>query len=186
MLTPEEIGKASRYLADTRSTLIASTEGLSPEQWSFKPAHDRWSVAEIVEHLVLIEERVRGRIANMGAAPEPPPDWHPSQVEAVILREVPSRAPGKTAQAPAVANPTGGWSRAEALEKFLSNREQTISQLSSAPSLRGHVAPHPLFGPWDGYHWLVAVGAHTLRHVGQIQEVKSDVNFPQVSCATSC
>ena len=50
--------------------------------------------------------------------------------------------------------------------------------LLDAPLLRGRVRPHPLFGPWDGFQWLLATGSHTARHNDQIREIKADVNFP--------
>jgi len=43
-------------------------------------------------------------------------------------------------------------------------------------SLRAHVGL--VFGPWDGYQWLLATGLHTARHNEQIREIKGDVNFP--------
>ena len=177
-LAAEQIAEASRYLQDTRDALVDSVVGLSAQQWEFKPAPDCWSIAEIVEHLVIIEGRIHALIGRMGEAPEPPPEWDQGEMDARILREVPDRS--AKVQAPAVLCPTEAWSRTEALERFFKTREQTI-QLLSGPSLRGHVLPHPIMGFWDGYQWLVAVGAHGMRHTGQILEVKSAPNFPSRS-----
>ncbi len=174
-LPVEQIAEASRYLQDTRDALVDSVVGLTAQQWEFKPAQDRWSIAEIVAHLVIIEGRIHALIGRMGEAPEPPPEWNQAEMDARILREVPDRS--AKVQAPAVLCPTEAWSRTEALERFFKTREQTI-QLLSGPSLRGHVLPHPIMGFWDGYQWLVAVGAHGMRHTGQILEVKSAPNFP--------
>ncbi len=174
-LPAEQIAEASRYLEDTRNALVDSVVGLSAQQWEFKPAQDRWSIAEIVAHLVIIEGRIHALIGRMGEAPEPPPEWDQAEMDARILREVPDRS--AKVQAPAVLCPTEAWSRTEALARFFKTREQTI-QLLSGPSLRGHVLPHPIMGFWDGYQWLVAVGAHGMRHTGQILEVKSAPNFP--------
>ncbi len=174
-LPAEQIAEASRYLEDTRNALVDSVVGLTAQQWEFKPAQDRWSIAEIVAHLVIIEGRIHALIGRMGEAPEPPPEWDQAEMDARILREVPDRS--AKVQAPAVLCPTEAWSRTEALERFFKTREQTI-QLLSGPSLRGHVLPHPIMGFWDGYQWLVAVGAHGMRHTGQILEVKSAPNFP--------
>ena len=59
---------------------------------------------------------------------------------------------------------------------FLANREQTIECLR-APLLRGRVRPHPIFGPWDGYQWLLATAAHTSRHTDQIRELQAVRNY---------
>jgi hypothetical protein len=50
-LSPEEAAEGSRYLAETRDALLDSTAGLSNAQCDFKPGPDRWSIAEIIEHL---------------------------------------------------------------------------------------------------------------------------------------
>lgn len=50
--------------------------------------------------------------------------------------------------------------------------------LVEAPALRGHVIPHPFLGPWDGYQWILAAGAHGARHTAQIEEVKASAGFP--------
>jgi uncharacterized damage-inducible protein DinB len=184
ILSAEQIAEASRYLQETRDALVDSVVGLSAQQWEFKPAPDRWSIAEIVEHLVIIEGHIHALVGKIGDAPEPPPDWDQAEMDARILREVPDRS--ARVQAPAALCPTQAWSRTEALERFFKTREQTI-QLLSAPSLRGHVLPHRIMGFWDGYQWLVAVAAHGMRHTGQILEVKGSPNFPRTAsalCAT--
>ena len=57
-LTADQIAKASRHLSTTRDVLVEAVAGLSPLQWSFRPTDESWSIAEILEHLVLIEGRV--------------------------------------------------------------------------------------------------------------------------------
>jgi DinB superfamily len=43
----------------TRARLFQSVEGLSDAQQGFRPAPDKWSVAEVLEHLSLVERRTR-------------------------------------------------------------------------------------------------------------------------------
>jgi hypothetical protein len=54
-ITPAEKDKALHYLAETRDGLAGAVKGLSEAQWKFKPGPDRWSVAEVVEHLAVTE-----------------------------------------------------------------------------------------------------------------------------------
>jgi hypothetical protein len=182
-LSPEHTAAACSYLEDTRDALVESTAGLSDRQCEFKQSPDRWSIAEIIEHLVIVEQRVHAIIGNLSDAPEPPAGWEQAEVDALVLREVPSRSTRLTA--PAQICPSQHWSIAEALEHFCNSREVTLQLLSSGFSLRGHVFAHPVLGPWDGYQWLVAAGAHTARHTEQIREVKSSAGFPQSSGAAS-
>src|ERR1043165_695388 len=49
----------------TRARLFQSVEGLSDAQQGFRAAPDRWSVAEVLEHLSIIERRVTKLIAAL-------------------------------------------------------------------------------------------------------------------------
>ena len=56
--------------------VLDAVAGLSTEQWNYKPGPDRWSVAEVLEHLVLAEQTIfawgqMGLSSNL-AAPETP------------------------------------------------------------------------------------------------------------------
>jgi len=51
-------------LASSEARLLALVEGLTPAQWSFREGPERWSIAEIVEHLILFEEFIRGAVAR--------------------------------------------------------------------------------------------------------------------------
>ena len=176
-LTPADREKGLRYLADTRSGVIEATKGLSDAQWKFKPAPDRWSIAEIIEHIVLVEnyllENVRPQLASSTA---PVPDRDVKQVDAMILARMPDRS--TKAQAPPQIVPTGRWTPQVALDKFLADRQQTAAFLKSDANLRGPVVNHPAFGAMDGYEWILAIAGHSERHTKQILEVKADPNFP--------
>jgi hypothetical protein len=175
-LTTKEIITASRHLAITRGCLVESVSALGAAQWRFKLQNDAWSIAEIMEHLVLIEGRVHAIIGNMSNTTESESDDRQSEMDNILLTEVAKRT--IKIKAPLPVCPTGRWSGPEALQLFIASRERTM-QLVAAPLLRGRVIPHPFFGPWDGYQWLLAVGSHTARHTGQIQEIKANPNFPR-------
>jgi hypothetical protein len=175
-LTTEEIVKASRHLSIARGYLLESVSGLSALQWNFKPDNETWSIADNVEHLVLIEGRVHAIIGNMINAPEAEPGREASEMDDFIIREVPKRFIKVKAAIPFC--PANRWTGPESVESFIAGREQTM-QLLAAPLLRGREMPHPLFGPWDGYQWLLAVASHNIRHSGQICQVKAHPDFPQ-------
>ena len=64
-VTKEDRQLASRQLADSREGLMKAVKGLTPAQWTFKPGADRWSIAEVVEHLALTEELVNGSVLTI-------------------------------------------------------------------------------------------------------------------------
>jgi DinB superfamily len=176
VLSEQERAQAVNCLAQSRDQLLEAVAGLTDAQWRFKPSSTEWSIAEIVEHLALIENRVHGIIASMPESPAPDAGHDCAAVERMIVTEIPVR--GRKVQAPPIVSPQQLCTPDEALEQFLASRAQTPLLLETAAALRGHVRAHPLFGPWDGYQWILAAGAHTARHTAQILEVKSCAGFP--------
>ena len=172
--------KGEQYLDSTRDGVIAAVKGLSDAQMKFKPAPDRWSVAEVLEHIAVSEDFLFQNITNnIMKAPAGAPDRDTAKIDAFVLWAVPDRS--HKAQAPEPLRPTARWTPAETLDHFLQSRASTIAFLQSTPDLRAHVvnAP-PLNQPMDAYDWLLFIAAHSERHTKQILEVKADPNFPKM------
>jgi hypothetical protein len=63
-LTQADRDKAVTELEGSRKVFLDATKGLSAAQWNFKPAPDRWSVAECSEHIALAEGFIFGYVSN--------------------------------------------------------------------------------------------------------------------------
>lgn len=177
-LTQADRERGVKYLQQTRDAVVAATKGLSEAQMKFKPAPDRWSVAETLEHIVVAEDFLLQNVTEkiMKAAPGAA-DRDTAKIDAMVLAMIPDRS--TKAQAPPPVAPTSRWTPAETLDRFLKSRAKTIKFLESTPDLREHVADSPLGQPLDAYQWLLFIGAHSERHTKQILEVKADPNFPK-------
>ena len=177
-LTTADRERGTKYLAQTRDGIVAATKGLSEAQMKFKPAPDRWSVAETLEHIALAEDFLLQNVTDkIIKSPAGPADRDTAKADAMVLAMIPDRS--HKAQAPPTLVPTGRWTPAETLDRFLKSRAQTIAFLESTPDLRQHVADSPLRQSLDAYEWLLFVSAHSERHTKQILEVKADPNFPK-------
>jgi hypothetical protein len=180
-LTPEERESALKSFQITRDNFLKSIAGLSQKQWTFKPAPDRWSVAEVAEHIAISESSLSGlveqKIMMSPAAPE-----KREQVKGkdeLILQRVPDRS--HKAQAPEFLRPTGRWAtEADLTKAFEESRKATMDYIRTTnDDLRDHFFDHPVFGTLDGYQWLLLISTHSARHTAQIEEVKADPNFPK-------
>jgi hypothetical protein len=174
-LTPAERRHAGRYLRQSRQALENAVQGLSDDQWNFKPAAEAWSIAENIEHLVLVEQMVEGILSRLPESAVAIAWRDDGEIETQVLAFVRDRA--LKYPAPPDSLPAGSWTPAGALGRFLVAREHT-EELLQTPGLRENVIPMGPVGPLDGYEWLLAVAAHTDRHVAQIQELKSNPEFP--------
>src|ERR1022692_3756618 len=63
-LSAEERETALKSLQATHDAFLQSIAGLSEKQWRFKPAPDRWSVAEVSEHIAVSESTIFGMVQS--------------------------------------------------------------------------------------------------------------------------
>ncbi len=180
-LTKQERADALKYLEDTRKKFLASVKGLSEEQWKFKSAPDRWSVAEVAEHIALSEDMLFG-VATVQAmkSPATPEKKEASKAkDATLLKMVTNRS--TKAQAPEQLKPKNKWAtQSELVKAFNASRDKTKNFVKTTQEdMRAHFLPHPLLKELDAYQWLLLLASHSERHTLQILEVKADPNFPK-------
>ncbi len=171
---------ALQYLESTKKGVLDATKGLSDAQWNFKPAPDRWSVAEVMEHLAAAEDMLRGvtqeQIMKSPAVPVRSAE-EIKKADESVLTMVPDRS--HKAQAPEPLRPTNRFGSPAAAQKhFVESRASTEEYLRNATGLREHLGDSPL-GKLDGYEFVLFTAAHSERHTKQMLEVKADPNFPK-------
>ena len=181
--TSEQKRFAAAYLASTRDDLISAVASLSLSQSTFRREAGEWSIAQIVEHLAIIEGRVQALISRLPEAPHADPDRNHEQIDRFIFQMLPRRT--SRLQAPEAALPKGNCTLVHAIEEFARKREKTTGLLESSSCLRGRVLPHPIFGLWDGYEWILATAAHTARHISQIREIQAAEACPNSPLRTN-
>jgi hypothetical protein len=170
--------KAEQYLQQTSDGVVEATKGLPEAQMKFKPAPDRWSVAETLEHIVLVEDALLQNVSgNVMKAPAGGPDRDTAKIDAMVLAMIPDRSHKKQASPQFV--PTDRWTPSETQDHFLKARAKTIAFLDSTPDLPAHASDSPMGQQLDAYEWLLFIGGHSQRHTKQILEVKADPNFPK-------
>ena len=172
--------KLVKYLTTTRDQVIGEAENLSDAQWSFKPAPDRWSVGEVVEHLALAEPFIFGLQQKLASGPAATAEQLKAAQgrDALILKTIADRT--KKANAPEPLQPTAKLGkRPDVLAAFRDARAKTLEYASkTTDDLRSRVGDSPI-GPTDAYQWLLFIGAHTERHLAQLREVKAHEQFPK-------
>jgi hypothetical protein len=141
-----------------------------PERRMTRPAPDRWSSAEIIAHLAIVEERITKRIGDALDAGPVAPETDSSPIlprinrNRIVDRSTKRNAPEATH--PINVNPDMAW------DALLRAREAL-----KATALRGDglalgtvTVPHPALGQLTLYEWIAFVGHHGARHGEQIAE----------------
>lgn len=180
-LTKQERAAALKYLEDTRKKFLASVKGLSAAQLKFKAAPERWSVAEVSEHIALSEDLIFGMVSDkLMKSPANPEKKELTKGKDEMLRKtITDRS--KKGQAPETLKPSNKWAtQAELVKAFNASRDKTEQYVKTTQDdLRSHISPHPAFKELDAYQWLLLLAGHSERHTLQILEVKADPNFPK-------
>lgn len=178
-LTQADRDRAMKYLESTEQGVLDATAGLSDAQWNFKPAPDRWSVAEVTEHIAAAEGYLRGMIMEKVMTAPPRPDGEDVKaIDEMVLTAIPDRTQHR--QAPEPLKPTNRFGSPQgSLKQFTESRAQTEDFLRTHDDLRAHAIDSPLGKKLDAYEWVLFIAAHSQRHTKQILEVKADPNFPK-------
>ncbi len=170
------------YYQHTADSLREATAGLSESQLQFKPAPDRWSISQCLEHIVLTEKALF-EYAKQALEQQPTPN-RKDEVKVSdegIIAGMTNRSYKAKASEELSPQEADNYHTAEAALADLEAQRATMVEYInglSVDDMRDRVADSP-FGPIDGYHSLLLVPAHTMRHTLQIEEVKADKGFPQ-------
>jgi hypothetical protein len=177
-ITDAERKFAVDHLNQTRTDLINAVQGLSEAQLNFKPAPDRWSVLECVQHITLASQSLVGYLqytltvkndSNFKASF--------SDEQFIKMMEDRSHKVQTSENLKPVHSPYKTLD--ETLKAFNAGRDSLITYVNTTnDDLRNHIAVMP-FGKADGYQLILMISAHTNRHTQQINEVKADPNFPK-------
>ena len=171
------------YLDESRKEFLAAIDGLTEEQWKWKPAPERWSVGETAEHIVLAEALLFGTVQKAIASP-PNPSWEEkTKGKTEFIEKVMAPRLGK-ATAPEPIVPGGKMTQAQVRETFLRQREE-IEKFAreTQVALKEHTVEHPfaVFNTLNAYQWLIYAPLHTERHDKQIAEVKATPGYPKIA-----
>jgi len=180
-MTPAERAYLLEQLETSKKNMLASIQGLSAAQWTFKPAPEAWSVQECAEHIILAENFIFGGAQQILKTPVVErPALSNEEVDRKIVAGVEDRS--HKVKAPEAIVPSGKFATPEdAAREFTARRDKTIAYVTTTTDdLRVHVGPGPA-GPMDAYQFLLLLAAHSARHTAQIREVRANAGYPKTA-----
>jgi hypothetical protein len=173
-MTQEEREHVVAHLEMTQAWLTDEVSSLSAAQLNFRPVPDRWTVAEVVQHLVISEPNY-WKLLN-DALKQPPKKLDQRATDADVLWYGIDRTQHE--KTPANQNPKDqNIDATQALKTFLAMHAQLLDMArTTREDLRGHAVPE-----WgvDAYQCLLEISTHEQRHILQIREIKASAGFPK-------
>lgn len=175
------------YLDAQRAALRDAVELVPAAQRQRQPGPDRWSVAQVLQHLMLIETgigKLVAKLVNKAKADGLGPEIETSSIlntnEAAKIGDRTTRV-----TAPEFVRPQSGvdavsaWSALEQTREIL--RAAVIA--GDGLALSQLIYPHPVLGPINLYQWILFVGSHEARHTTQIREIADELNASSTEAA---
>ncbi|HKY19724.1 MAG TPA: DinB family protein [Vicinamibacterales bacterium] len=178
MKTP--LGESLGNLEEARTVLRAAVDAVPEGRRGERPAPDRWSVSEILEHLSLVERRFAAIIAiRIGEAREAglgPEQRVREPLPPNLQQMLNDRANRRNA--PEAVRPTGKVDHAAAwtdLERIRKDLRATV-EAAEGLALSGVTHNHPVFGTLNVYQLMDFIAGHEMRHARQIKGIAEVVS----------
>jgi hypothetical protein len=149
--------------------LANTISAADPALLATRPAENEWSVAQVVEHLYLVEGAVTKYLRSKLDQP-------PAKVS-FLKRLVPMRIVSlrmKRLKAPKIVEPAADLPpMPELLKRYDQLRSQTkeLCVQAGQERLRKICFKHPFFGDMDGAAAVSMIAFHEQRHLKQIREI---------------
>ena len=172
-ISAEDRRELLEHLKTSRALFHEALHGVSPAQAIFKAAPDRWSILECAEHIAHAEQLL---FADVLGGLNLPPGEAKSKVTKEALLQTWGTATVKV-KSSGDYDPIGRWPDLATIEKIFDvRRERSIDFVSETKrDLHGRLC----CGELDMWQQLLAMSAHTLRHIQQINDVKAAPGYPR-------
>lgn len=159
----------SNRFRKTTEELLKLIERFDRQSFNRKPSEEKWSAAEVAEHLLLFDLRLNDILKT---ATQPTDRDIVEKVTAINAR-VSDRK--NKIEAPPFLIPSNKVQSPEVLsEKIRAERIKICSVIEETDlSLHSKEFPHRLFGELTVHEWVNLVDQHTHRHIAQLEELLS-------------
>ena len=156
-----------------RTSLKETLARVSEQEAVVSPELEKWSIAQIVEHLSIVGNgmyRICAKLLSKAEAGGEPSDG------GVDLTSFAVKAAGIAdvkLEAPEIVRPTGAKSIAESLASLDRTEEdfRGLKSLFEKYPTGGPKFPHPYLGDMTAVEWLTMYGEHEKRHLRQIEGI---------------
>lgn len=169
----ERLAEIMDYLERKREELLRSFAGVSPEPMRRRVSDEAWSIAEIIDHLRLVESSVAQLLTKRARDAKARGVGEEQSTDSVLnsLDHLAIEADNTFMEAPSIVRPRPYVDAADAIVGLDDSRKALRAAADSASGLAlGEIKQkHFAFGELDLYQWLVFMGQHEGRHTRQIQ-----------------
>jgi len=172
-LTRDEREFACEYLDFTKKLLLDSVAGLSKAELGARKRQFEWNIAECIGHLALAGDLTWRMLRDLVEQPPTPEKQVEVRVRVKQIIVIMTDRSRKLQTLPCLQSTGKFYDAATALDHFTRQRDRLIAYAKvSEDELKNRHTFHPATGTINLYQFLLVEGAHSARHVMQIEEIK--------------
>jgi DinB superfamily len=156
-------------LYETRNNLLKEITLLSDAQFNSKSDVDKWSIAQVCHHLVLLEE-VAIKIISRGLKKIDSTQQERQKIDFILVDRT------KKFQAPKIVEPNLEPFEVQQMIDLLNDSRKNLMNflgtIEDISILMGKSVEHPALGELYLDQWIELIYLHEQRHIDQIKEIK--------------
>lgn len=170
-----DIQETFKSLGKKYGKLLQHLNSLSDDVLYFKAQADKWSIVEVIEHLVMAEENMLAQLTDVTSAQTLDPQDRSAKnyhiVIKVMTKDIPVDVPDKSME------PHGQISLAELLVRWDDTRKKTRAYINGIDSEKvgDLVYRHPFAGPLDMAETLRFIDVHFDNHMRHIDKIEAQM-----------
>ena len=173
---PHKLDSILACLSKAQSGLLSAADSVPAEEWKTRPSEGRWSAAELVAHLMMVERAVIGKADRVAQRP-------PKRVSLLKRIHIPMALVESRwirRKAPVPVEPDMLREKEGMLAELRTVRERSLAFLEEARdrNMGEYCWAHQALGTLNIYEWLQFIASHEIRHTKQMREIAASLPKP--------
>jgi len=170
---PQKLDSVIDCLAKAQTGLLSAADSVPANEWKTKPSDGRWSAAELVAHLMMVERAVIGKADRVAQKP-------PKRVSLLKRIHIPMALVESRwirRKSPVSVEPDMLRDKEEMLAELRTVRERLLAFLEETKrrNLGEYCWAHPALGTLNAYEWMQFIASHEVRHTKQMREIAASL-----------
>jgi uncharacterized damage-inducible protein DinB len=166
---PEELDSILSAMARAHTGFLSAADALDADGWKTPPDEGKWSAAELVAHLMMVERAVVAKADRVRQHP-------PKRVSLLKRIHIPMALVESRwirRKSPVPVEPEMLGEKEVMLAELRAVRERSLEFLEQTRSrnLGEYCWAHPALGTLNTYEWMQFIASHEVRHTKQMREI---------------
>jgi len=170
---PSDLDSIVACMTKAQTALLSAADAVPADEWGTSPAEGKWSAAELVAHLMVVE---RGVIAKADRVVQHPPK-RVSLLKRIHIPMALVESRWIRRKSPVPIEPGMLRDKERMLAEFRTVRERSLAFLEETRGrdLREYCWKHPALGTLNMYEWMQFIASHEVRHTKQMREISASL-----------